>query len=288
MPQSLSIIRSIVKKVDCFQLRTPLGMGVFLIPYLTFFSDKKGWYKYAGNWNQDRPPLGYRVQRWFLKNQNRKVTINGKWKDQPKQCLTFENPCLSTKDRLSGQALIAKKEFSKPYNFCFVGRLEDEKGVQRILDAFNKFTNIELVGNIDFVGDGEKMKDYKRQARMNNLPINFYGFLRREEVFDIYKRCSFLLLPSTASEGFPKVIAEAMNFGCIPIVSDISSIGQYVNEKNGYLIQNITASSLLNIFNEITATPEAILKEKALAGYDITNKFTFENYRNRIFKEILN
>ena len=51
------------------------------------------------------------------------------------------------------------------------------------------------------------------------------------------------VLPSY-SEGFPKVIAEAMNFGCIPIVSDISCIRQYIiNGKNGFLINQTPTDS---------------------------------------------
>ena len=48
-PQIIRTISKTLKHVDYFQLRTPTGIGVFLIPYLTFFVKKKGWYKYAGN-----------------------------------------------------------------------------------------------------------------------------------------------------------------------------------------------------------------------------------------------
>src|SRR5690606_10301011 len=95
IPKIIRVVQKTLQKVDVFQLRTPTGIGVFLIPYLTLFSNKAGWYKYAGNWNQKNPPFGYAVQRWMLKNQTRKVTINGTWPKQPKHCLTFENPCLT-------------------------------------------------------------------------------------------------------------------------------------------------------------------------------------------------
>lgn len=287
MPQSLSIIRSLLKKVDCFQVRTPLGMGVFLIPYLTLFSDKKGWYKYAGSWTLSNAPVSYRLQRWMLKKQYRKVTINGNWHNQLEHCLTFENPCLTNMERVQGRTFIDSKSFTGPLSFCFVGRLEDEKGVHILMDAFSQLGDKTNIKSIELIGDGSKRNDYKMKAIKTDLPFTFHGFLSRGEVFEMYKKCHFIVLPSK-SEGFPKVIAEAMNFGCIPIVSDISSIGQYINKENGYLIQNITPSSLLEIFTEIIAAPEAILKTKAISGYSITNKFTFENYRNRIFKEILN
>src|SRR5690554_227300 len=138
IPQVLKTVQKTLKKVDVFQLRTPTGIGVFLIPYFTLFSKKKGWYKYAGNWNQENPPLGYALQRAMLKRQKRTVTINGRWPKQPKHCLTFENPCLTETERAEGLEISQNKKFEAPYTFCFVGRLEDAKGVQRIIDAFGK------------------------------------------------------------------------------------------------------------------------------------------------------
>jgi glycosyltransferase involved in cell wall biosynthesis len=288
MPKTLAIVRSTLRKVDAFQLRTPLGIGVYLIPYLTLFSKKKGWYKYAGNWNQSSPPLGYRLQRWFLKNQSRKVTINGKWKNQKPHCISFENPCLTHLDRVEGFEWIGKREFATPYDICFVGRLEDEKGVQRIIDAVRQLDQPGLVGTLHFIGNGPKLESYKKQCEANSITAIFYGFLNREAVFSIYKKCSFLLLPSTASEGFPKVIAEAMNFGCIPIVSNVSSIGQYITEENVYIVAPSTAEELKRVLSRVASESTEMLKQKAMTGYKTSSSFTFENYTLRIMNEILN
>lgn len=287
MPKTIKVIKNTLKEVDCFQLRTPTGIGVYLIPYLTRFVKKKGWYKYAGNWNQKKPPLGYALQRNFLKRQSRTVTINGNWPDQPSQCLTFENPCLTNTERAEGLQVIEKKQFTSPFSFCFVGRLEDEKGVQRIIDAVAAIEDRSAIEHIHFVGNGAKFAHYKEQCNLLNLPVTFHGFLSRDQVFDLYRTCSFLLLPSTASEGFPKVIAEAMNFGCIPIVSSVSSIGQYITYKNGFVVNPMTTSQLETVFLQAITSNSAILRKKVDAGYKVAQDFTFERYNQRIFKDIL-
>ena len=117
-----------LRKVDCFKLRAPTGIGVYLIPILTLFTKKKGWFKYAGNWSQNNPPFGYAIQRWFLKRQHRNVTINGRWANQPKQCLTFENPCITEKYRLEGITTVKNKNFTQPFIYCFAGRLKMRRG----------------------------------------------------------------------------------------------------------------------------------------------------------------
>lgn len=285
-PKTIAIVRKTLKKVDCFQLRVPTGIGVYLIPYLTRFVKTKGWYKYAGNWNQENAPIGYRLQRKLLKKQSRKVTINGSWPDQPSHCYTFENPCLTLGEREEGVGVIKQKLYEKPFTFCFVGRLSDAKGVQRIIDAFSG-SSLDRVERIHFIGNGPNMESYKAQCAAKKIPAFFHGFLSRDKVFAIYRESQFLLLPSTASEGFPKVIAEGMNFGCIPIVSNISSIGQYINTHNGYVLPTTTSESLATVFNEIQNESATLIKKKATHGYATASKFTFAHYNQRILNEIV-
>ena len=288
IPLVIKAVNKVLKKVDVFQLRTPTGIGVFLIPYLTFFNQKKGWYKYAGNWNQVDPPLAYALQRWMLKKQNRIVTINGSWPKQPKHCISFENPCLTEEERIEGLQIAISKVFEPPYTFCFVGRLEDAKGVQRIIDAFGDFEYLDKINTIHSIGDGEKLNVYKNKCQELQRPVVFHGFLNRDHVFEIYKKSHFLMLPSTASEGFPKVIAEAMNFGSLPIVSSVSSISQYITYTNGFILNPCNSEALKELLIEIINLNEKCLHKKASKSHTTAKDFTFKNYRHRIKYEIIN
>ncbi len=280
IPETLRAVRDLVGEVDAIQFRAPTGMGVYLIPYLSGLKTPKVWFKYAGNWNQNKPPLGYALQRYWLKKQKRLVTINGAWPEQPAHCFTFENPCLTQTEREEGAAIIAQKNYAAPFRFCFVGRLEDEKGVQRILDAFADLP-ASAVDQIDFIGNGAKREQYEEQAQAQQLPARFHGFLEREAVFECYKKAHFLLLPSD-SEGFPKVIAEAMNYGCIPIVSDVSCIGQYVKPENGYKMESIDRLGLQKAIQQALTADVNKRKAQASACHAVAAHFTYDHYRQRI------
>lgn len=286
MPSTLSIVNQVLEKVDWFQFRAPTGIGVFLIPYLTWFSQKKGWFKYAGNWVQKNPPFGYRFQRFFLKHlQQRKVTINGKWRGQPAHCLSFENPCLSDDELIQGINAAAIKTFYPPFDFCFVGRLEDSKGVNHILEAFKNPTLRAITKNIHFVGDGPDMDKYQRLAKDDQLPAIFYGFLPKHEINNIYSKSKFFLLPSD-SEGFPKVLAEAVNFGCIPLVSRISSIPQYILTEK--LLWDKNASDFTTFLLSIPWKEPAFLKHVSNDTGTIRSLFSYSNYLSAIKERILN
>jgi len=290
IPKVISMVRKSIRNADAFQLRTPTGIGVYLIPYLTWFSQKKGWYKYAGNWNQERPPLGYRLQRWLLKNQSRTVTINGAWPNQPKHCLTFENPCLTEDDLTKGKTVISQKQLEDKLNFCYVGRLETPKGVGRIIEAFNSLTEIQKssVGDVHLVGDGKEKAKFELKAQSSDINFKFHGYLNREAVFDIYKRSHFFLMPTSASEGFPKVIAEASNYGCIPIVSDVSAIAQYVKDgENGYIVSPITSEGMLLQLQRALQLSTEDYSNLLMHSQDFAKRFTFEHYTQRILSELL-
>ena len=77
---NIRIIKKALKEVDIVQFRAPTGIGVYILPYLKFFNNKKYWVKYAGNWKDENMPLGNKFQKWWLQNctsNNTKITING-------------------------------------------------------------------------------------------------------------------------------------------------------------------------------------------------------------------
>ena len=182
--------------------------------------------------------------------------------------MSFENPCLTAADLVEGNNSRSVKTNDEPIKFCYAGRLEREKGVERIIEAFNRLDEslAGKVGKVHLVGNGSALEYFKALSEESNIRFEFHGFLPTDKLFKIYQESHFFLMPTTASEGFPKVIAEAMNFGCIPIVSDVSSIGQYVKEKTNGLI--ISPVNELEVQKKIS---EALEMNKKFYTYLVSN-----------------
>ena len=288
-PRIIQMVNRALKGSDFFQFRAPTGIGVYIIPYLIFSSSIKGWFKYAGNWKQAQAPLAYRFQKWLLKQQKRPVTINGFWSDQPKHCLSFENPCLTDYDIKIGNQVRAEKSFTNQLELCFVGRLESEKGLDYLIDAVNNLDKDDLakIKQIFLVGTSHKFDYYKSKIEKLMLPFVFKGYLSRNEVHEIYKRCHAIVLPS-ASEGFPKVIAEAMNYGCLPIVSNVSSIGHYIkHNENGLLINNITSNEVRKKIIEFLNLNTQNYKKLITQDQIFLRKFSYKYYNDRVENELI-
>ncbi|MDX1365662.1 MAG: glycosyltransferase [Arenibacter latericius] len=289
-PSVISIIYNTLKKADKFQFRAPTGIGVYVIPFLSLCVKKPGWFKYAGNWNQETPPLGYRLQRWMLQQQSRKVTMNGSWPNQPTHCISFENPCLTINELEEGLRLGKEKSIASTINFCYVGRLEKPKGVERIIKALAGLSASEKsrVGVVHLVGDGKEKDYFLEISRDTGIRFKFHGFLPRHEVFEIYRESQVFLMPTTASEGFPKVIAEAMNYGCLPVVSNISSIGQYIIDGElGYCLKEVSAENLREVIRELMGLSDTQYKTILNKQRGVVEKFTYKYYNLRIKTEIL-
>ena len=256
---------------------------------MKIFNKKKYWVKYAGNWNQINPPISYFLQRFWLKYivNRAQVTVNGKWDNQRKHINSFENPCISKEELIEAKKVKKTKVFSDKVEICFVGAFEKGKGIHLLIDALKLTKQYSMIGKIYLVGDGtEKEKVKISIKKLNQFKIDITGPISREKLNEIYGRCHIIILPSK-SEGFPKVIAEGISYGCVPIVTNVGSISHYVNKNNGVLLKTRSQDELKNAI-EYLLSDRTKLKILSENGSKISKLFTFEYYNQQLIKNILN
>jgi len=282
-PRMIVKIFRLVLSADIVHTRGPSSPAFLACLLSLVFRRKIWWNKYAGNWMQENPPAFYALQKkLLLKLKHTKVTINGYWNKQPQHCISFENPCLYDDDLILGLTVAAQKSFHGDISCLFVGRLEEEKGVQRIIDSF-KGLNTNRIITLHFVGNGRNRTNFEAQAKELSFKTYFHGFLSHAAVHALFKEAHFLLLPSMASEGFPKVIAEAACYGCIPVVSDISSITHYVkHQQNGFVWEIKGTKSYGEVLLETLSQPAERLSQIAMAGNDMATQFGFSAFLKKL------
>lgn len=290
MPQILKRIRATLKQSAYFQFRAPTGIGVFVVPYLIYIYRGKGWFKYAGDWSAKQSPLAFRFQQFLLRRQSRQVTINGRWPNQPAHCVSFENPCLTTEEIEVGARLVTQKQLIPgTIHLCFVGRLEAQKGLDVFLEALGllEAEAKARVGAVHIVGGGSQQGAYIQKARKLDLDIHFHGVLSRTAVHGIFKKSHALILPSR-SEGFPKVVAEALNYGCLPMVSHISAIGDYVkNGISGFLFEQLDPEYIASELQRFLDLDGAGFSTMIQSGHKVGQLFTYGHYNHRLTSAIL-
>ena len=109
--------------------------------------------------------------------------------------------------------------------FLFVGRIEKEKGVHVLAEAF-----VGMPGNkIIIIGDGPERNLLQEKFRSYEN-ISFIGQMRKQQLNDYMKRCKAFICPSIWYEGTPLTIIEAFAAGTPVITSGLGSMAESVSD----------------------------------------------------------
>ena len=237
LPAYLRAFHEEACKADVIHVRCPANISLTALLWMTAHSHPSiRWVKYAGNWHSyKQEPFSYKFQRNYLMHNWHKgiVTINGRWPKQPSHVYSFYNPCLTEEELAEGYKIAVSKEIGEPVNLLFVGRLEKGKGVDRALRVAGLLKARGVPFHFDMVGDGPERLGYEKLAADNDVrdSVVFQGWMPKMALAKFYAKSHLLILPSL-SEGWPKVISEAMAYGVVPMASAVSSIPQILGELN--------------------------------------------------------
>lgn len=150
--------------------------------------------------------------------------------------------------------------------FLYAGRLEEEKGVKVLLEAFRILQEQNAAKAKDgarlvVCGEGSLKKwctDYVGKHRLTNVSVK--GGMPGEVVRKLMSRAKGVIVPSLWYEGFPMVMAEAFSVRTPVIGSDLGNVGALItNQVNGITFR--------------AGAPAALAD--AVAGFD-SHSFSFE------------
>ena len=234
-PGYLRTILTHLRDADAVHVRCPSNIGLLAVLLLALLrGPKRRWIKYAGEWRPSGPePLSYRLQRWWLRCgfSRSLVTVNGTWRNQPAHVRPFHNPSLTDRDLFHARTRCAEKQLADPLRLLFVGRLSQSKGAARAVEILARVLDAGYDAELDIAGDGSERTRIERLAFELDLSaaVRFHGWLGRPALDSLYAESHFLVHPSE-SEGWPKVLSEAMAYGVVPLASNAGSIPQVLAE----------------------------------------------------------
>ena len=165
--------------------------------------------------------------------------------------------------------------------FIQVASLRWQKGQEYLYKAFAKFLSIYNEYKLIMVGVGEDkdtLIDLSEKLGIKNN-IEYRGMLSREEVSKELNR-SMIFILSSITEGFPKVIIEAMATGTPVISTDVGCVKSVIKDS-GVIVQAKNENELFNAMKRLVDDNEyyKICSEKS----ELYSKdYTWENVEQKL------
>ncbi|HQE50519.1 MAG TPA: glycosyltransferase family 4 protein [Fervidobacterium sp.] len=173
--------------------------------------------------------------------------------------------------------------------FLSVGRLTYHKMPFRMMDLFKKIQNYSDDYLLVIVGEGKLLPELKAYARKNEVRVKFLGYVKSEELPEIYSCSDFFFMTSKYEGGEPTLtVAEALASGLPCIASRIPNF-KLIEENNLGLLfhpsnDDIAESEILDYLDNYDPKYSKEIRNYAKNNLDwkiISDKY-FEGFYNVI------
>lgn len=143
------------------------------------------------------------------------------------------------------------------------GRLEKQKGFDRLIKAISKFNTKEW--KVFILGEGSERGPLESLISKYNLGKQVFLLGNKDDIYEYYNRASIFVL-SSRYEGFPNVLAEAMAYGCSCIAFDCKTGPSDIIEDNvnGVLVPDgkidLLAKGIEKVLNDVELRKQFFVK----------------------------
>jgi glycosyltransferase involved in cell wall biosynthesis len=131
-------------------------------------------------------------------------------------------------------------------NIVYFGRLDENKGLDLIVEACAALKEKGVEFSFNCYGTGPQGREFIDRM-LEVLGDDFYygGVVTGQDKWRVLAENDVFLLPSKY-EGLPMALLEAMAAGCVPVVSDVGSIGTVVEDGvNGVFVNETDVAERL-------------------------------------------
>lgn len=291
LPGTLAKILQAMRSTDHIHLRCPGNMGLAGAVLQYFFPSKAKTAKYAGNWDPESDqPYTYKLQQRLVSNptfaKNMSVLVYGKWPNQSQNIVPFFTFSYSqTEPQEDNRAPLNE---GNKLQLLFVGALVPGKNPLMAVEVARLLKLQQVNFKLTFCGEGDQMEPLRQYVKEYSLEeeVELCGNLDSERLKNKYKQSHFLIFLSE-SEGWPKVVAESMYFGCLPITTPVSCVPFMLgNGERGDLVDK-DPEKVVERINHYLANPEDFFR-KSNKSKEWSKAFTKESFELEIKKLIKN
>lgn len=279
--------------VKCDAIHAPVPSNIGTIGFLLAHIFNKPLYiRHCGNWYIQRTKAE-RFWHWYMEKfaGDKKIFLTtGGSTEAP----SIKNDSIKwifssslTIEEINNYNVI--RNWSKPNKLCIVCRQEKGKGTEIVIEALKKLKDKGEIYYLDVVGDGSYLSNLKSLAKKYGLEnqIYFHGKLNHKQVLDVLQQNHFFVYP-TSSEGFPKVVLEAMSQGLVVLTTPVSILGKMIKDSQAGLILNErTSDAIISKILILVSSMESV-SQMSDNAIQYSKQFTLDKWANEIGRHLEN
>ncbi|MBS1534290.1 MAG: glycosyltransferase [Bacteroidetes bacterium] len=267
---------------DHIHLRCPGNVGLMGCWVQIFFPGKIKTAKYAGNWDmKSNQPRTYKWQQKILSHtyltRNIKVLVYGNWLGSTANIYPFFTATYTEADKIE----VKPRSMQNGIEMIYVGTLSKGKRPIYAIELAQRLHAIYPNFRLSLYGHGKERENLEHYIEQNQLQdfVILKGNFSQQEMMSVYQAAHFMILPSE-SEGWPKVVAEAMFWACVPLATKVSCVPDMLGEGSRGLLLDMNLKSdfdkICQMIEDENRYRETALKAMEWSRVYTLDKFEFE------------
>jgi glycosyltransferase involved in cell wall biosynthesis len=284
LPRLVVLFLREMRAADVIHLPIPGDYGAVAL-FLSRFFNKPLWVRHCADFARPKSWM----QRWVVKEMERRAGGQNVFfatggaptppsNNNPNIQWIFSSSLLTRELEQMGRLRTAPEH--QPWRLITVSRQSATKGTGRLIQTLPLLLEKGYAINLSVVGDGEDLPAFKKLATDLGVAhlVTFHGKLNSAGVYNQLQQADLFAYPTRASEGFPKVVLEAMAAG-LPVVTNPISVLPVLIGSTGAGTVMIDgepaelAAALSRYFEDPTAYADA--SKKAL---ETAKNYSLENW----------
>lgn len=288
LPVWMRVLWREMRQADVVQVRCPGNVGLAGAT-LAPLAGRPHVAKYAGRWGAyGGEPWSFAFQRWLLGSWwwRRGVVLAYIPPEEARGPVApMFNSAMGQADLERARRACRRREAGAPWRVLFVGRLTAAKGAEAAIRAAGALREHGRAVGLDVIGEGPERQRLEELVRRLGLEraVRFHGGMGFERLLGMYEQADLLVLPSL-SEGWPKVLVEAMAFG-IPCVATRGGLTDWMlGEGRGETVSPNDPEGLARALARLMDEPEEERRARQRRCREFGLQYSIEGVRAEIVR----